>query len=86
MTWRVDTDTVSTDDQPTEHSDGEHTATRRNTAELRVMTALAEIRKARHHKDCYCRMFDGNWCNAAEALWSRALERELGHITPLEQD
>lgn len=54
--------------------------TLKSTPQLRVMFALAESRKARHHRDCHCRMFDRRYCNAADALWSRALERELSKL------
>lgn len=48
-----------------------------STPQLRVMFALAEARKVRHHKDCHCRMFDRQFCNAADALWQNKLNREL---------
>lgn len=47
------------------------------TPTQRITTALAEARKARHHKNCHCRHFDGNYCNPADALWQRAINREL---------
>lgn len=50
------------------------------TIKTRIVKALAEARKARHHKDCHCRRFDGRYCNAAAALWERALERELANL------
>jgi hypothetical protein len=58
----------------------ELTANQMRDTETKVVTALAEARKARHHRDCYCRMFERAYCNAATALWERALERELGKI------
>lgn len=51
--------------------------TLKSTPQLRVMFALAESRKARHHRDCHCRMFDRLYCNAADALWQNNLNREL---------
>lgn len=48
-----------------------------STPQLRVMFALAEARRVRHHKDCHCRMFDRQFCNAADALWQNKLNREL---------
>lgn len=48
-----------------------------STPQLRVIHALAESRKARHHKDCHCRMFDRWACNAADALWQTRLNRLL---------
>jgi len=56
------------------------------TIETRVMAALLEARKARHHRDCYCRMFDRQFCNAADALWSRALNRELDQIADITRE
>jgi hypothetical protein len=47
------------------------------TSETRIMVALQESRKARHRRDCHCRMFDRQFCNAADALWQRAMNREL---------
>lgn len=52
-----------------------------STPELRVMFALAEARKARHHKDCHCRMFQKTACSAADALWTQKMNRELESIT-----
>lgn len=51
-----------------------------STPQLRAMMALSESRKARHHKDCFCRIFDGMFCNAADALWQNKLNRELDGI------
>lgn len=51
------------------------------TVKTRIVAALAEARKARHHKDCHCRMYEGRYCNGTDALWSRALERELSKLT-----
>ena len=51
-----------------------------STPQLRVMFALAEARKARHHRDCHCRLFDKQFCNAADALWQAKLNRELEAI------
>lgn len=48
----------------------------------RVIEALAEARKARHHRDCHCRHFDRTACNAADALWTRAYTRELSKLYP----
>jgi len=52
------------------------------TIKTRVIAALAEARKARHHRDCYCRHFDRSACNAADALWTRAYTRELSKLYP----
>lgn len=52
-----------------------------DTTHTRIIAALAEARKARHHRDCHCKRFDGRYCNAANALWERALERELGKLS-----
>ena len=48
--------------------------------ETRIVKALSEARRMRHHKDCHCRMFDGQFCNAMDALWTRAMNRELGQM------
>jgi hypothetical protein len=58
----------------------ELTANQMRETETKVTLALAEVRKARHHRACYCRSFERAWCNAATALWERALERELGKL------
>ena len=44
--------------------------------ENRVTLALAYARKARHHTFCRCRHWQG-YCSPNDALWSRALDREL---------
>lgn len=51
------------------------------TPQARIVAALAEARKARHHPECHCRMFAREFCNAADALWQRAVNRELQQIT-----
>ena len=51
-----------------------------STPQLRILMALSEARKARHHKDCYCRMFDKIACNAADALWTQKMNRELDQM------
>lgn len=52
----------------------------RTDTETKVVAALAEARKARHHPDCHCRRFHGRWCNAADALWGRAMDRCLSQL------
>lgn len=47
----------------------------------KIVAALAQARKARHHSDCRCRMFQQTACNAADALWSRSMDRELDALT-----
>ena len=47
------------------------------TPQLRAMFALHKARLYRHHRDCQCRMFHGEGCSAADALWTRAMDREL---------
>jgi len=52
--------------------------------ENRVTLALAQARKFRHHKTCRCRHYQG-YCSPNDALWSRAVDRELdemGKATP----
>ena len=48
-----------------------------STPQLRVMYALSEARKARHHKDCFCRRFQNTACSAADALWTQKMNNEL---------
>lgn len=52
-----------------------------STPQLRALAALAEARKQRHHRDCFCRQFDRQFCNAADALWQQKLNRELDTIS-----
>jgi hypothetical protein len=47
--------------------------------ENRVTVALAQARKHRHHKTCRCRNYQG-YCSPNDALWSRAVDRELDGI------
>jgi hypothetical protein len=42
--------------------------------------ALAQARRYRHHPGCRCMTFEGLYCSAADALWSRALDRELDSV------
>lgn len=51
--------------------------TMKATPQLRAAFALHKARMNRHHKTCQCRMFHGEGCNAADALWTRAMDREL---------
>lgn len=51
--------------------------TLQSTPQLRIVAALAESRKVRHHRDCQCGAFDRRFCNAADALWQAKLNREL---------
>jgi hypothetical protein len=51
-----------------------------STPEVRITAALAQARKYRHHRDCHCRMFDRQYCNASDKLWQRAVNRELDKI------
>lgn len=48
-----------------------------STPQLRVMYALSEARKARHHKDCHCGMYQKVACSAADALWTQKMNHEL---------
>ena len=48
-----------------------------STPQLRIVAALSEARKARHHRDCHCRMFQRQFCNAVDALFQAKLNREL---------
>lgn len=47
-----------------------------STPQLRVVHALAEARKVRHHPDCRCGVFK-SFCNQADALWQNRMNREL---------
>jgi hypothetical protein len=47
--------------------------------ENRVTLALAQARRNRHHSTCRCHRFEG-YCTANDALWSRAVDRELDEI------
>jgi hypothetical protein len=58
----------------------ELTANQMRDTQAKVIAALAEVRKARHHRDCYCRSFERASCNANTAFWERALQRELGKL------
>lgn len=81
MTWRpqsTDTDTMS---HTAPDSELPRQARTRTDRETRIVLALAEARKARHHRDCHCRRFDRQWCNAVDALFSRAANRELEQMT-----
>lgn len=51
-----------------------------STPQLRAVYALSQARKHRHHRDCFCRMFDKLYCNAADALWQNKMNRELESI------
>jgi len=48
-----------------------------STPQLRAVYALSQARKSRHHKDCFCRMFDRLYCNAADAMWQAKLNNAL---------
>lgn len=74
MTRSAQADTVSDKDAHTDSSS--QSAKSRN----RITQALGESRKARHHRDCHCRRFSGQFCNAADALWQNAINRELLNI------
>lgn len=51
------------------------------TAQVRDVHALAQARKVRpSHAGCCCFAFEHTYCNALDALWSRATDRELDLI------
>ena len=52
-----------------------------STPQLRVAFSLHQARRHRHHKYCHCRRFDGEGCNASDALWTRAMDRELEQMS-----
>ena len=67
--------------RPVTMTDDDTTTTRQDSAAgNRVRQALAEARRARHHDDCHCRMYRGTACNATDALFQRAINRELDHM------
>lgn len=65
----------------THHTPATHQPLPTETIKTRIIAALAEARKARHHKDCHCRRFDGRYCNGTDAVWQRAINRELDNYT-----
>lgn len=77
MTWsrRTNTDTIQ---QP--NTDNIADTTTELDIHTKIVLALAEARKARHHRDCHCRMFQRVACNAADALWTRAMDREIDNM------
>lgn len=56
---------------------------RESTPQLRILYALCESRRCRHHKDCHCGAFERFYCNAADALWQNKLNRELEALFPV---
>jgi len=54
-----------------------------STPQLRILYALAESRRCRHHRDCRCGQFDHRFCNAADAMWQQKLNRELEAMYPV---
>jgi len=54
--------------------------TLQTTPQLRIMFALHKARLHRHHRDCQCRQYHGEGCTAADALWTRAMDRELEQL------
>ena len=44
---------------------------------VELARALTMSRKARHHPDCYCRMYERAYCNPTDALWQRSINRIL---------
>ena len=43
----------------------------------RLQFCLEQARAHRHHATCRCRLYEGGYCTAGDALWSRAVDREL---------
>lgn len=78
MTARPDIDTMTTAD---DRDVASAPARRRiEDTKTKIIAALAQARRARHHRDCRCRMFQHVACNAADALWTRSMDRELDHL------
>lgn len=51
------------------------------TPQLRIMFALYKSRQFRHHRHCQCAAVEGQGCTAADAMWRRAMDRELESIS-----
>lgn len=56
------------------------------TPQLRAAYALAQARKSRHHKDCFCRMFDRAFCNAVDAMWQQKMNLALDEYRAAARD
>lgn len=54
--------------------------TLQETPQLRVMYALHKARQYRHHRQCQCGTYQREACNAEDAMWRRAMNRELDNI------
>lgn len=52
-----------------------------STPQLRAAYALAQARKYRHHRDCFCRMYQRVACSAADAMWTAKLNAALDEFT-----
>ena len=63
----TDTDTQTVDSEPPH-------------PQVAATLALAQARRYRHHKTCRCFNYGRLYCTAADALWSRAVDRELDKI------
>ena len=50
------------------------------TPQAAATLALAQARRYRHHRSCTCFTYARLYCSAADALWSRALDRELDKL------
>jgi hypothetical protein len=54
------------------------------TPQEAAQIALANSRAARHHSTCTCMQFQHLYCNAQDALWQNALNRNLQAIHDLQ--
>lgn len=80
MTGNHDTRTQQAQATTVAPKPGDRRAEADTGRETRIVKALHEARRQRHHRDCHCRRFDRQYCNAMDALWSRAMNRELGQM------
>lgn len=51
------------------------------TPELRAAWSLHQARLYRHHKYCHCRVYHGQGCNAADALHTGEMDRQLEQLS-----
>ena len=52
-----------------------------DSPQARITVALAMARKYRHHRDCFCRMYQRVACSAADAMWTAKLNAALDEFT-----
>lgn len=79
MTWQLQVITT-TMHQPIDDQPARTKAPSIDTIKTRIVAALAQARKYRHHADCHCRMFKRQACNEPDQIWTRAMNRELDNF------